>query len=266
MKYLKRGIWIIFLIWVLFSAEKSWAQIILEAPHSANESNYKWFNGANSNFEILSTDFFLEVSEPGVYYATFNEKSSRNNATGYFVLTICNGINSEVTIDLSLTECGKGEIRWFPLDFGSNLSPTVLATKSAIIYSATWVRKTSITKLAEITVMCIPNNTNSNIKDNLKIYNIITPNGDGYNDYLKVENIERYPENTIEIINRWGALVYEVKGYNNTSTYFNGFANAGSIINKNKKLPTGTYFYRLLYKDKNSNVVMANTGYLYLKD
>jgi gliding motility-associated-like protein len=262
MKCLKKSQRILFLICALFSNKKGWSQIILEAPNNSLESNYKWFNEADPNFEILATDFYLEVIEPGVYFATYDEIDCKNNATGYFVLTFCDKINSSVTLDLSLAGCDTGEVRWHPSDLGSSLSPTVLATTSAIMYSATWVRETSITKLPEITVMCIPD---PNVKDKLIIYNVITPNGDGYNDYLKIEYIESYPENTLEIVNRQGALVYKAKGYDNTSVFFNVFANSGSVLFKNKKLPTDTYFYKLLYKDKNIDKVNAINGYLYIK-
>ena len=34
--------------------------------------------------------------------------------------------------------------------------------------------------------------------------NIITPNGDGKNDFLEITDIDLYPDNTITITNRWG--------------------------------------------------------------
>jgi hypothetical protein len=35
--------------------------------------------------------------------------------------------------------------------------------------------------------------------------------GDGVNDSFVIENIEYYPDNVVEIYNRWGVLVYERK-------------------------------------------------------
>lgn len=265
MKYLKRGQWIIFLIWALFNAEKSCSQIILEAPNSANESNYKWFNEADSNFKILSTDYYLEVSEPGVYYATYDEISIRNNATGYFVLTFCDEINSQVTLDLSLAGCEDGEIRWNPLSLGNDLSPIVVATNSAIMYSATWTRKSSVRKFPEITVMCIPDNKVFVGKDKPLIYNVITPNEDGYNDYFKIKNIEYYPQNQLEITDRSGYLVYKAKGYNNSSIVFKGKSNVRSTLNKKALLEKGTYLYKLQYKNEQTNQSITISGFLYIK-
>jgi hypothetical protein len=33
-----------------------------------------------------------------------------------------------------------------------------------------------------------------------------------------------YPENTVEIYNRWGVLVFETTGYNNVTNAFNGIS------------------------------------------
>jgi hypothetical protein len=42
-------------------------------------------------------------------------------------------------------------------------------------------------------------------------------NGDGVNEMFTIDNIDDticYPENTVEIYNRWGVLVFETTGYN----------------------------------------------------
>ena len=67
----------------------------------------------------------------------------------------------------------------------------------------------------------------------LIFYSGITPNGDGVNDVWIIDNIEKYPENTVQIFNRWGNRVYYKEGYDNT---FDGTW-------ENTRLPDGTYFY-----------------------
>lgn len=77
----------------------------------------------------------------------------------------------------------------------------------------------------------------------LTIYNEFSPNNDGKNDYFKIECIENYPNNTLRIYNRWGQLVYEKSGYDNS---WNGLSNRKSgMIKKGEVLPKGTYFYNL---------------------
>lgn len=59
--------------------------------------------------------------------------------------------------------------------------------------------------------------------------NAFSPNGDGLNDFFKIDFIEFYPNNTVFIFNRWGNTVYEKTAYNNE---WNGDG-----------LTSGTYFY-----------------------
>ncbi len=49
----------------------------------------------------------------------------------------------------------------------------------------------------------------------LVIYQYITPNGDGVNDKLIIENIEQSYNHDLKIFNRWGQLVYESQEYHN---------------------------------------------------
>ena len=78
------------------------------------------------------------------------------------------------------------------------------------------------------------------------ILNTFTPNGDNMNDFFKIKGIESFPENSIKIFNRWGVLVFESDDYGNTSSsdnVFKGFSKGRITIQKNKRLPTGTYYY-----------------------
>jgi gliding motility-associated-like protein len=49
----------------------------------------------------------------------------------------------------------------------------------------------------------------------LTIPNVITPNGDGINDYLKFKNLEVFSSNTLSIYNRWGKKIFEQENYKN---------------------------------------------------
>jgi gliding motility-associated-like protein len=61
----------------------------------------------------------------------------------------------------------------------------------------------------------------------------ISPNGDGKNDVWIIDNIHEYPNNIVEIYNRWGELLFRAQPYQNNwdGTY------------KGKPLPMGTYYY-----------------------
>ncbi|MCR9153809.1 MAG: gliding motility-associated C-terminal domain-containing protein [Bacteroidetes bacterium] len=68
------------------------------------------------------------------------------------------------------------------------------------------------------------------------VYNIITPNGDGVNDYFDLKYINPSSNCALTIINRWGAEVYRDQSYNND--WF-GTDQDGNT------LPDGTYYYIL---------------------
>ncbi len=61
----------------------------------------------------------------------------------------------------------------------------------------------------------------------------ITPNGDGKNDVWIIDFIDKYPNNVVEIYNRWGQLLFRAQPYQNNwdGTY------------EGKPLPVGTYYF-----------------------
>ncbi|UZR94746.1 Ig-like domain-containing protein [Chondrinema litorale] len=75
-----------------------------------------------------------------------------------------------------------------------------------------------------------------------KIYELITPNGDEKNDFLWIDGIECYPNNTVKIFNRWGNLVFEINGYeNNLERGWSGQVNKNAGIAIGDQVPDGTY-------------------------
>lgn len=91
----------------------------------------------------------------------------------------------------------------------------------------------------------------------LTIYNEFSPNGNGKNEFFYIDCINNYPNNTLKIYNRWGNLVYTKEGYDNT---FDGVSNGRSVLNKNEKLPVGTYYYVLDLGDGSKQ----KAGWLYI--
>jgi gliding motility-associated-like protein/uncharacterized repeat protein (TIGR01451 family) len=87
----------------------------------------------------------------------------------------------------------------------------------------------------------LSNNTSTDVKriiGDVKVPNVITPNGDGKNDTFKVDGIELYPDNTVAIFNRWGNEVFRSAG-----GYKNNWSGEG--------LSEGTYYYiiKMIGKD-----------------
>ncbi|MFT4600657.1 MAG: gliding motility-associated-like protein [Arenicella sp.] len=74
------------------------------------------------------------------------------------------------------------------------------------------------------------------------IPNGFTPNGDGFNDFFVIVNIEQYPENTIVIFNRWGDQVYEAAPYQSD---WDGNSAGAKMKITGDQVVDGTYFYVL---------------------
>ncbi len=74
---------------------------------------------------------------------------------------------------------------------------------------------------------------------NLVIPNLITPNGDGFNDVWEIDNLNLFPNNEVVIYNRAGQQVFKMATYDNT---WGGTFN-GALV------PDGTYYYVLRFTD-----------------
>ena len=110
------------------------------------------------------------------------------------------------------------------------------------------------------TVTILPNVEDAPI---FEIFNGITPDGDGLNDFFNVFGIEEFGANNMKIYNRWGVLVWEADNYGGGNV-FEGFSNGRATIREGKTLPTGTYFYILNFTTDDNPGEGNYTGYLYL--
>ena len=97
-----------------------------------------------------------------------------------------------------------------------------------------------------------------------EIFNGITPNGDGLNDFFEIRGIADYPDNNVKIYNRWGVLVFETDGYNESDNVFRGVSNGRATINQGRELPTGTYYYILTFTGETPEGENRYNGYLYI--
>lgn len=91
----------------------------------------------------------------------------------------------------------------------------------------------------------------------LVVYNEFSPNGDGVNDYFKIDCISRYPNNTLQVYNRWGNIVFQTRSYKND---WDGTPNGRAMVQPEDQLPVGTYYYVLDLGDGSE----PRTDWLYL--
>ncbi|WP_109697108.1 Calx-beta domain-containing protein [Chitinophaga deserti] len=96
----------------------------------------------------------------------------------------------------------------------------------------------------------------------VRVHKGLSPNGDGKNDALVIENIEKYKRNELVIVNRWGGTIFQTTNYHNQNNAFKGIANKGG--GNGTQLPDGSYFYMLQVWDADGKMTRY-TGYIVLK-
>lgn len=102
------------------------------------------------------------------------------------------------------------------------------------------------------------------IEEEVYVHQLVTPNGDGQNDYLHIYGIETYPDNTVMIFNRWGVKVFETDSYDNNTNVFRGMSEGRMTISKDSMLPSGTYYYTIDYTSNGIKKHLA--GYFYINN
>lgn len=123
----------------------------------------------------------------------------------------------------------------------------------------------------DITITIIPNVA----PGDFEIFNGVTPDGDGKNDFFYIKEISKYSDNTVQIFNRWGVLVYETTNYggsNDEENVFRGISEGRVTILEDELLPTGTYYYVLKFTGQNPGELgsypedgkESYAGYLYI--
>ncbi|MBE7648432.1 gliding motility-associated C-terminal domain-containing protein [Tenacibaculum finnmarkense] len=126
-----------------------------------------------------------------------------------------------------------------------------------------WVKKNRNTYIYTITSTspCTKNKTATiRIKRNQEVANGFSPNGDGVNDtWIVLPDVaNKYPKNIMRIYNRHGNLVYKALTYNND---WDGTSNGKITINKESKLPVGSYVYILELNNATKKVLK---GWVYI--
>ncbi|QCX01873.1 DUF11 domain-containing protein [Aggregatimonas sangjinii] len=92
----------------------------------------------------------------------------------------------------------------------------------------------------------------------LTVYNEFSPNGDGSNEIFYIECIDQYPNNYLQVFNRWGTKVFDMKGYDNT---WDASSTGRATIGAERNLPVGTYYYTL---DLGDGTTQPKAGWLYI--
>lgn len=154
-------------------------------------------------------------------------------------LPVVTYVTSDTTIDegesINLEIQGGNSWTWWPDQFmdDPNSDTPIVNPDSDITYFCEVVSVEGCKDTVRIVVTVNPDLTT------LQIPNLITPNGDGFNDVWEIGNIQSFPETEVVIFNIYGQVVYEAnQGYNNDWAGTNDKGGGAA-------LPDGTYFYQV---------------------
>jgi gliding motility-associated-like protein len=86
----------------------------------------------------------------------------------------------------------------------------------------------------------------------LIVPNGFSPNGDGYNDFFTIVNLDQYENNDIVIFNRWGDKVYEASPYLND---WDGSSENAKMVVSGDKVVEGTYYFILNINEKDKEPI-----------
>ena len=170
------------------------------------------------------------------------------------------GESLQSTCDLASIEdleVEGAQIRWYnSLTDGIELDPETQLTNGQTYYASQTISGCeSIDRLA-ITVDLFP--------CEIKIYNAMSLNGNGQNEFMVIDYVAFYPINTLEIYTRDGNLVYQQNQYGTNGNVFRGIANVSGVVGEGNALPTGSYLYVFQYVDPFREISEVKKGFLTL--
>jgi gliding motility-associated-like protein len=216
----------------------------------------------SSNAYLLYLSAQTATLSPGFAYKTFSYTSNVHNTT------------SSVTVTPSLLDTtARVKVNGTAVTNKTPSGPIALAVGANTITLLVTAQDAVTTQTYTITItravtgadgfdpgisVTRPGGTPGVDGDGIIVHQGVSPNGDGIDDFLQIDNIANYPDNKLSIMNRDGQLIYEAKGYDNGSTVFDGHSNK----NGQMQLP-GTYFYQLDYTI--NGIAKRKTGFLVLK-
>jgi hypothetical protein len=233
---------------------QSFCDSVTVADLSVAGSNIQWYDAASGGNNL---DLNSALSDGQVLYAS-QVLNGCESITRLEVSVEIDIIPDPILITTQLEFCLAKEatladleidnqgftLEWYDSFSGGNMLPIDTSLENGVSYYATLYDVSSgcesLMRL-EVVPTVIP--------CEVKIYNALSLNDDGKNDYMVIENIEYYPINTLEVYNRNGQLVFETDNYGQYNNYFYGKANVNGVVSPSSKLPTGSYLYVFKYFD-----------------
>ncbi|MEN8156022.1 MAG: gliding motility-associated C-terminal domain-containing protein [Bacteroidota bacterium] len=183
------------------------------------------------------------VTEPITYVLTITEEGSSFGCYNTDTVTIAlhpeTGL--EVTQDTAIAQWTSAQLevvggpftayRWEPAEGldNSTIPNPVASPRSSTYYLVYATNELGCEEVDSVHVEVI---------EEIKAYNVFSPNGDGINDYFDIGSADRFPDMVVEVYSRWGDLLFSTTGYDDGSRW-DGTA-------RGKEVPMGTYYYVII--------------------
>lgn len=233
--------------------------------------------GGNLGFEV-TFNTTTEGNHTGALTLATNAGDFTMNLNGKFTIVKRSISGSNVTF--SLTNVGDESVQTFTLVNTGNATINILSVDVTGPFAITSpsVDSIAVGKNASFSIAFTPDHIGEHTgsitvttdgdspvvtfnivgmgEADIEVYNLVTTHQNGKNDYLNIRNIALFPNNTIQIFDRWGNSVYTKTGYDNVSDTFKG------VSDKGKSLPDGTYFYMIDKKNGSDPV----TGFILVRN
>jgi len=228
-----------------------------EETGSAFKGKY-YFKNSNEDYPHTSKAGVIDVIDNKEYWRIEKEGGEADVMVtlSWDTATTPPEILEEPLSDIHIVRWDEGQNLW--VDEGGVATP--LTGTTGTVTTVARVKGYGIFTLARIKNELL-------LPGDVVIYNGVTPDGDGKNDYFVIDHIKDFPKNTVEIYNRWGIRVFETSGYDTHGNVFKGNSDGRVTVTGSKILPTGTYFYIIEYLYEKPGVpsrTIKKAGYLYL--
>jgi gliding motility-associated-like protein len=196
--------------------------------------------GAGSTVFVDSTNSTTDitVSSPGTYVYSWTESNGICSTFDDVIVIFSNpvvadaGADTSMSLGNSVVLNGQGGLsyQWTPDSTlnNPNIANPTASPLTTVIYVLTATDGSGCTGVDSVRVEVLED-------FNFVISNLMTPNGDGYNDTWYIDNIDYYDQCQVSIYNRYGFQVYGKTGYLNDWD--------GTVQNGGQALPDGTYYY-----------------------
>ena len=181
--------------------------------------------------QIYVGQTFIEENSTLTINFTGDDLGANNAVNDYVYLHNVNpyGVNGPLEIcpgeSIELIATGGKTYHWLNATLDSTAHTQVVNPVSTTDYFVEIVQE-NCTFTDTATVVVNPGNCTTNA---------FSPNGDGTNDFLYLDNLPT--DNVVSIFNRWGDVLITIENYNNNTIFWNGDDLTGN------NLLEGVYFY-----------------------